>query len=122
MHLRWGKLYRGTEAEHALEPAVASLGVVYRTQYPLFLLDSKPALKYFPDFALVNDWLILEVDDPSHWTDPKKIASDKVRTAALKKKGWKVARCTNDEALQDPYAAVDRMLAELGSNLTTRRK
>ena len=38
MLARWSKLYRLTDAESALEPAVASMGTRYRVQHPLWAL------------------------------------------------------------------------------------
>lgn len=102
----WAKLYNGTPAEHALEPAVAALGQPYRFQHPLW------ALGVFPDFVLLGDRVALEVDDPSHATKKKRDA-DALRSKKLAAAGWRVARCTNAEALADPYGAVNRMMAAL---------
>lgn len=104
----WKTLYRGTQAEHAIEPAVASLGLVYRTQYPFFLWGTK----YFPDFLLPTIGVILEVDDESHDEDDKK-AADALRTAAFEKLGYVVVRCSNEEAKQKPYETVKRLIAPL---------
>jgi very-short-patch-repair endonuclease len=109
----WAKLYNGTEAELCLEPAVASLGVPYRFQHPVW------GLGVFPDFVLLQDRVVLEVDDPGHNLKRKRDA-DALRTKKLLGAGWRVARCTNAEALRDPYATVDRMMADLG--LTYRTK
>lgn len=115
-HLKnWAKLYSGTEAELALEPAVASLGVPYRFQHPVW------ALGLFPDFVLLRDRLVIEVDDRSHRTASKKKA-DAERTARLEKAGWRVVRCTNEEALAAPYPTVDRMMAEAGLPYRTPKR
>lgn len=104
---RWAKLYsQQTPAEAAIEPALASLGVPYRFQHPLW------ALGVFPDYVLLDDRVVIEVDDPSHNTKRKREA-DEARTAKLQKAGWRVVRCTNAEALAAPYQAVDRMMALL---------
>lgn len=113
---RHAKLYPGTPAEHAIEPAVASLGVPYRWQYPMYLLGP---LKYFPDFALPTLMVVLEIDDSGHARKAKRLA-DAERTAKLEAAGWRVARCTNQEALTDPYGTVDRMMASLNIPLTTK--
>ncbi len=114
--IRWSKLYANpTDAEAAIEPAIASLGVRYRFQHPLF------GLRLFPDFILPDYRLVIEVDDPSHGTKKKRIA-DAERTERLTKGGWSVVRCTNDEAEDDPYGAVDRMMTEAGLQLRTRRE
>jgi very-short-patch-repair endonuclease len=105
--LRWAKLYSSpTEAEEAIEPAIASLGIRYRFQHPLW------GLSLFPDFALPDDRVLIEVDDPSHNTKKKRI-EDQERTTKLNKHNWRVVRCTNDEAIKDPYGTVDRMMEEM---------
>ena len=109
MSMRWAKLYKGTPAELALEDAVASLGVPYRTQFPGYMYG----FRYFPDFFLPTLGLVIEVDDSSHYK-AEKMAADAERTAALNKLGWKVVRCRNDEALSDPYGTVRAMLASVG--------
>lgn len=102
--MRWAKLYSNpTEAEYALEPAVAALGVPYRFQHPLW------GLKVFPDFVLPRHKVVIEVDDPSH-ERKKKQREDAERTARLNKHGWIVVRCTNDEALNDPYGTIERLI------------
>lgn len=104
---RWAKLYsQQTPAERAIEPAIARLGIPYRFQHPVW------SVGVFPDYVLLDDRVVIEVDDPSHNTKAKK-AADKARTAKLEKAGWRVVRCTNEEALTDPYATVNRMMAEL---------
>lgn len=106
MLARWAKHYSNpTPAERSLEPAIASMGVPYRFQHPIW------ALGYFPDFVLQRDKLVIEVDDDSH---KRKKADDKKRTARLNKAGWKVVRCTNQEALEAPYSTVDRLMVEAG--------
>lgn len=109
MASRWCTLYRGTDAEHAIEPAIAALGTPYRTQYPLFLFTTD--LKFFPDFVLTEKRIIIEVDDDSHLTKRKK-AADALRTAALVKAGYRVVRCSNEEALSDPRGTVARLMEE----------
>lgn len=114
--LRWSKLYANpTDAEMAIEPAVASVGVRYRFQHPLF------GLRLFPDFILPDYRVVIEVDDRSHSTKKKREA-DAERTERLNSGGWKVVRCTNEEAEEDPYGAVDKMLEEAGLSLRTRRE
>jgi len=109
MAMRWGKLYRGTPAELSLEEAVAELGVPYRTQFPGYLFG----FRFFPDFLLPTLGVVLEVDDPSH-NRAAKVIADEERTQTLAKRGFKVARCTNEEALEDPRGAVRTMLASMG--------
>ena len=108
MHLlRWAKLYSNpTDAEESLEPAIAALGVRYRFQHPLW------GLRLFPDFVLPDFRVVIEVDDPSH-EKPKKKVEDAERTKRLNKAGWRVWRCTNDMAVTDPFATIERMVAEM---------
>jgi very-short-patch-repair endonuclease len=113
---RWSKLYsQQTPAEAALEPALASLGVPYRFQHPVWVCG------VFPDFVLLNERLVIEVDDPSHRTASKRRA-DAERTAKLERAGWRVIRCENDEALDDPYGTVDRLMESVGLPHRTNRK
>lgn len=110
MHVRWGRLYKSTPAELALEDAVAALGIPYRHQFPGFLYG----FRFFPDFVLPTLRVVLEVDDASHGK-PDKIAQDAERTDYLQtEQSWKVARCTNAEAIADPRGAVRRMLESVG--------
>lgn len=104
---RWAKLYsQPTPAEAAIEPAIAALGVPYRFQHPLW------ALGIFPDFVLLNERVVLEVDDPSHNTKRKRDA-DALRTKKLNAAGWRVARCSNADAIANPHDAVNRMMVDL---------
>jgi hypothetical protein len=107
MYACWGKLYSDmTPSELALEPAVASLGVPYRTQFPFFLFDNVGGLKCFPDFLLLNQRVIIEVDDDKHFT-PSGMAADKIRTAKIEAAGYSVVRVTNADAQAYPYEALD---------------
>lgn len=112
MHKCWGALYKLTPAEYALEPAVASLGVRYRTQFPLWLWHNV-SLPYFLDFALPDYQIAIEVDDPGH-DDPKQMEKDRERTAKLREAGWVVVRCTNEDAVSNPVATVNRLMVQLG--------
>lgn len=106
--MRWAKLYSNpTEAEAALEPAIASMGIPYRFQHPLW------GLSLFPDFALPGDRVIIEVDDPSHSTTKKK-KEDAERTAKLVKHNWRVVRCTNAQAIADPVGTINNLMEDLG--------
>lgn len=109
MSMRWGKLYKGTPAELSIEDAVAELGVPYRTQFPGFLYG----FRFFPDFLLPTLRLVIEVDDKSHNKTDKMLA-DADRTERLEEMGWRVVRCTNEEALNDPRGTVRAMLGSVG--------
>ncbi len=104
----WQKLYRSTPAELAIEPAIAALGVQYRTQFPFYLWG----VKLFPDFLLPTIGVILEVDDPSH-EEPEKRKADREKEAFYERIGYRVVRCTNEEALSDPHGTVERLIRPL---------
>lgn len=107
---RWHKLYKGTPPELALEDAIAALGVPYRTQFPGFLYG----FRFFPDFLLPTLKLVIEVDDSSH-TRAAKMVEDHDRSEFMEDKfGWKVVRCTNKNALDNPHGTVRAMLVEAG--------
>lgn len=111
----WASLYANiTPAERALEPALASLGVRYRVQHPIF------ALGYILDFVLPDHKLAIEVDDRSHRRASKK-QKDAERTAKLQAKGWRVIRCTNEEAEAAPWDTVDRLMEQAGLPFRTNR-
>ena len=102
---RWAKLYGGTPAELSLEPHLARLGRVLRFQYPIW------SFGIFPDFAFINEKVVVEVDGGEHRTKAGR-AKDAERTAKLEGKGWRVWRCTNDECLRDPAAVVERLVRD----------
>lgn len=103
----WAKLYSNpTPAESAIEPAIAALGIPYRFQHPFF------GHHIIADFILPTIKVILEVDDPSHNTTKKRKA-DAEKTAKLAARGWTTVRCTNEEAMLDPYAIVEARIAPL---------
>lgn len=114
--MRWSHLYANpTEAEAAIEPAIASLGVRYRFQHPLF------GLRLFPDFILPDYRVVIEVDDRSHNTKKKREA-DAERTDRMQKAKWTVVRCSNEAAMADPYGTVDMMMENAGLPIRTRRE
>jgi very-short-patch-repair endonuclease len=111
----WAKLYSNqTPAEKALEPAIAALGVPYRFQHPVW------AFGIFPDYVLLDERVVIEVDDPSHSQKRKKVA-DEERTRKLNAAGWRVVRCSNAEALANPEAALARMLQSLDPPLRCKK-
>lgn len=112
MHKCWGALYKLTPAEYALEPAVASLGVRYRTQFPLWLWHNV-SLPYFLDFALLDYRVAIEVDDPGHMK-PSQMRKDKERSRRLLDHGWRVVRCSNEDSLHNPVATVNRLMIQAG--------
>ncbi|MGH7394528.1 MAG: DUF559 domain-containing protein, partial [Candidatus Methylomirabilales bacterium] len=78
MLTRWWTLSQHpTKHEQLLEPALASLGRPYRHCPPV----RAGKLLTFPDFVLTLDWLVVEVDGPSH---KKTQVKDEERTQALK--------------------------------------
>lgn len=107
---RWAVLYKGTAGEMALEPAVAALGVPYRTNFPCFLYSG--GLKSILDFYLPTLKMVIEVDGESHNTKAAQEA-DASRTAELEKRyGVKVYRVSNEDALRDNIKAVNQVMIE----------
>lgn len=110
MAVRLGQLYKGTEAERALEDAIGALGVPYRFQFPGYLYG----VRFFPDFFLPTLKLVIEVDDDSH-RRAEKIEADRERTSILEREwGCRVVRCTNKEALDNPHGTVRALLSSVG--------
>lgn len=101
--LRWSSLYKGTPAELSLEPHLCRLGRVVRFQYPIW------SLGLFPDFAFINEKVLVEVDGDEHLTKAG-MEKDAARTAKLEAKGWRVWRCTNSDCLSDPAEVVKRLV------------
>lgn len=101
----WAALYKGTDAEIAIDPYVAALGKPYRFQHPFFNLGS------IADFSFPTERFVFEIDGKSH-RGKAAVAKDAERTAKLEKMGWVVARCKNEEAFSEPEKAVKRMWAE----------
>lgn len=95
-----------TKAELALEPAIAALGKRYRSQH-LF-----PGLKHVADFALLDEKIIIEVDGPSH-QEPKQRRKDATHELALRRLGWRVVRCTNEDAISQPHLTVATLQEKL---------
>jgi len=99
----WQRLYEMTDAERALEPAIAALGERYRSQHPFW------PLKIFADFALLDRKLVIEVDGSSH-NKPSQRKKDLEHTMALQVLGWRVVRVTNEDATRCPADTVARAL------------
>ena len=93
-----------TEAESALDPAVAKLGYAYRFQHPFW------EYKYFADFAVLPLKLIIEVDGDSH-DRPSQKEKDLKHALQVLDDGWVVARVSNELAVQNPGAAAAQALA-----------
>ncbi len=108
---RWCRLYASsTPAELAMEEAVATLGICYRTQFPCFLFG----LRYFLDVYLPTIGVVIEVDDPSHFKGDKP-EKDAERTETLEREwGVVVVRATNEEVLEDAHGTLRRLMAESG--------
>jgi 5-methyltetrahydrofolate--homocysteine methyltransferase len=114
---RWWTLYtKPTKHEQLLEPALASLGRPYRFNHPV------TGRKWsFPDFLLLADNVVIEVDGESH-TRKGAAEADAERTAFLATKGYRVFRCTNEQVAADPYATVDRLMIAAGLPWRTRKE
>ena len=101
-----------TEAERALEPAIARLGERYRSQW-LF-----PRFRHIADFVLLDRKIILEVDGSSHDT-PEQRRKDIVHTLQLEALGYSVIRVSNKEAIADPSAVVSSIAARVATRPST---
>lgn len=102
---RWWALYHNiTDAEAALEPHIAALGLPYRFQYP--------TLGFFADFAIPSARIIIEVDGSQH-RKKAVVQKDEERTAKLNKHGWTVVRVENEQALKEPKTWVDQNVRPL---------
>lgn len=104
----WYKQYFANNlAELSIEPAIASLGLPYRYQH----LDLSRQI--IMDFGMPSIKLDVEIDGESHKRNDQ-MRKDADRKIELKKIGWTVYRIQNEDAIADPYGAVDRMMEELG--------
>ena len=103
----WYRLYNApTRAEMALEPIIATAGRPYRFQHLV-------STRYILDFAFIEDKIAVEVDGPSHSTASQK-EIDKLKTAFLEKRGWRVIRISNFNACQNPVTTMNALLEGLG--------
>ncbi|MHA6642231.1 endonuclease domain-containing protein [Mesorhizobium sp. A623] len=62
---------------------------------------------YISDFACLEARLIVEIDGSQHAESER----DQVRDADLKARGFRVLRFWNDEALREPDAVCDTIIA-----------
>lgn len=100
-----------TEAELALEPAIARLGERYRSQW-LF-----PRFCHIADFVLLDRKVIIEVDGSSHDT-PEQRRKDIVHTLQLASLGYKVIRVSNKEAIENPSGVIESLDARVANRPT----
>jgi very-short-patch-repair endonuclease len=70
------------------------------------------------DFVCHHHRLIVEVDGAVHDLDDV-AARDAERQAWLKARGYRVIRVSNSQAINDPYSAVERILALIGADTPT---
>jgi very-short-patch-repair endonuclease len=69
-----------------------------------------PIPPYFADFACLAAKLVIEADGGQHDAD----GSDRRRDAAIRMKGWRILRFSNQEILKNPEGVVDAIVVELG--------
>lgn len=106
---RWSKLYANpTRSELALEPAIAAMGLPYRSQHPVFATGAILDFAVYPR-GIGGPKLAIEVDGKEHRTTVG-LKKDAERTAKLEAKGWKVVRVTNEQAQADPRGTVERLI------------
>lgn len=94
-----------TDPEKALEHAIAGLGQRYRSQWLW------AGLRHISDFVLLDSRVVIEVDGKSHDSLGQRV-KDLVHTLALERMGWKVVRCTNEEATRHPHVVVSELLGD----------
>lgn len=70
---------------------------------------------YKIDLAHLQKKIAVEVDGSSH-NNPTRRAQDKKKEAFLKKKGWKVIRIKNREAVQNTQACIQQILSSCGTS------
>ncbi len=74
----------------------------------------QPFNRYVVDFVCHGARLVVEVDGGSHNLDVV-AACDAERDTWLNARGYRVVRITNELALFDPHAAVERIAGEIGA-------
>lgn len=73
---------------------------------------------YIVDFVCHHHRLIVEVDGAVH--DLEHVAArDAERQAWLEARGYRVIRVSNSQAINDPYSAVEKILALVGAGAPT---
>jgi very-short-patch-repair endonuclease len=112
---RAAKRLRGdqTAAEKSLWKVLRKLdlnGTHFRRQAPFG--------DYIVDFVCHGARLVIEVDGGIHRWDVV-AARDAERETWLKTRGYRVVRITNEQALSDPHAAVERIAGEIGARTPT---
>lgn len=99
---QWAELVsKQTAAELAFERELCKAGVRYRFQHLIW--------KYIPDFALLDQMALVELDGDSHDSAEAKL-KDAERDAWLKKQGWRVYRFRNEDAMRDAKGCVALVL------------
>lgn len=90
------KNYGGTWIEKKMGWALIQLGIKFESQYPIkYGLDtSGRARYYFPDFALVDNRILVECDGSQYHKDKNR---DNLRQSRLEGLGWRVLRFQGDE-------------------------
>ncbi len=71
-----------------------------------------PIETYFADFLCREAGLIVEVDGGTHG-EPNEIAADAVRTAVLKKRGYKIVRAYNGDIHENIDGVLEHIVAVL---------
>ena len=79
-------------------------GYRFRRQHPIG--------PYFADFAGVERRLVVELDGGQHVAGS---AADRRRTAPLERRGWRVIRFRDSDALKPPQLVLEALLPELKS-------
>jgi len=106
------KNYGGTWIEKKMKWALTQLGIQFESQYPIkYGLDtSGRARYYFPDFALVDNRILVECDGKQYHKDRDR---DKLRQSRLENLGWRVLRFPGDEIKRNVMACAHKIQSVL---------
>jgi len=99
-----------TYAEQKLWKALRQTDLHFRRQAPFG--------SYVVDFVCHSHRLIIEVDGGVHRLESV-AARDAEREAWLVGRGYRVIRVSNEQAVGNPFAVVDKILSDLGADTPT---
>lgn len=90
-----------SKPERLMRHALTDAGIDFRWQYKIG--------RYFADFALIRERVVVEVDG-LYWHDA---AHDAERDAFMHQRGWRVLRFTDKQILADLPACIDAICEEI---------
>jgi len=100
--------YGKTWIEEKLGWALTQLGIKFESQFPVkYGLDILGRVRYyFPDFALVDNRILIECDG-KQWHKSK--SKDNLRQSRLEELGWRVLRFPEDEIKSDVMVCANKV-------------